>query len=56
MSGLLQLGAWQCPTLAWRMPHYHRRYSVSLLSSAWGQVVPLRYCRQAKIFNLKKLI
>ena len=30
------------------MPHYHRRYSVSLLSSAWGQVVPLRYCRQAK--------
>ncbi|MGY3875748.1 hypothetical protein ACW5XA_21495, partial [Aeromonas dhakensis] len=30
MSGLLQLGAWQCPTLAWRMPHYHRRYSVSL--------------------------
>ncbi len=48
MSGLLQLGAWQCPTLAWRMPHYHRRYSVSLLSSAWGQVVPLRYCRQAK--------
>ncbi|MFM5108180.1 hypothetical protein ACEUBO_20905, partial [Aeromonas dhakensis] len=36
MSGLLQLGAWQCPTLAWRMPHYHRRYSVSLLSSAWG--------------------
>ncbi|MFQ2403289.1 hypothetical protein, partial [Aeromonas dhakensis] len=31
MSGLLKLGAWQCPTLAWRMPHYHRRYSVSLL-------------------------
>jgi hypothetical protein len=23
---------------------------------AWGQVVPLRYCRQAKIFNLKKPI
>ena len=38
----LKLGAWQCPTLAWRMPHYHRRYSVSLLSSAWGQVVPPR--------------
>ena len=24
-------------------PHYHRRYNVSLLSSAWDQVVPLRY-------------
>ncbi|MFQ2114661.1 hypothetical protein ACK337_20205, partial [Aeromonas veronii] len=23
MSGVLKLGAWQCPTLAWRMPHYH---------------------------------
>ena len=42
------MGAWQCPTLAWRMPHYHRRYRVSLLSSAWDQVVPRRYCRQAK--------
>ena len=41
------LGAWQCPTLTWRMPHYHRRYSVSLLCSAWVQVVPLRYRRQA---------
>ena len=52
LSGLfadfaVKLGAWQCPTLAWRMPHYHRRYSVSLLCSAWVQVVPLRYDRQA---------
>ncbi|MGL6153127.1 MAG: hypothetical protein ACRC1N_18415, partial [Aeromonas sobria] len=23
-AGFLVLGAWQCPTLAWRMPHYHR--------------------------------
>ena len=28
-------------------PHYHRRYGVSLLSSAWGQVGPPRYLRQA---------
>ncbi len=28
-------------------PHYHRRYGVSLLSSAWGQVGPPRYRRQA---------
>ena len=28
-------------------PHYHRRYGVSLLSSAWGQVGPPRCCRQA---------
>ncbi len=27
-------------------PHYHRRYGVSLLSSAWGQVGPPRYRRQ----------
>lgn len=27
-------------------PHYHRRYDVSLLSSAWSQVGPSRYCRQ----------
>jgi hypothetical protein len=27
-------------------PHYHRRYGVSLLSSAWDQVGPPRYCRQ----------
>ncbi len=27
-------------------PHYHRRYGVSLLSSAWGQVGPSRYCRR----------
>ncbi len=32
--------AWQFPTLAWETPHYHRRYGVSLLSSAWGQVGP----------------
>ncbi len=29
-------------------PHYHRRYGVSLLSSAWGQVGPPRYRRQGK--------
>ena len=27
-------------------PHYHRRYGVSLLSSAWGQVGPPRYSRR----------
>ncbi len=27
-------------------PHYHRRCFVSLLSSAWGQVVPKRYGHQ----------
>ena len=35
------------------MPHYHRRYGVSLLSSAWDQVVPRRYGRQAKNFIWK---
>ena len=30
-------------------PHYHRRYGVSLLSSAWGQVGPPRSCRQANL-------
>jgi len=30
-----------------RTPVYHRRYRVSLLSSAWDQVVPRRYGRQA---------
>ncbi len=39
-------------------PHYHRRYGVSLLSSAWGQVGPPRSRRQANSlqvpnFNLK---
>ena len=29
-------------------PHYHRRWSVSRLSSGWDQVVPDRYDRQAK--------
>ena len=33
-------------------PHYHRRYGVSLLSSAWGQVGPPRYSRQANSFVL----
>ena len=33
-------------------PHYHRRYGVSLLSSAWGQVGPPRCRRQANsVFN-----
>ncbi len=32
-------------------PHYHRRYGVSLLSSAWGQVGPPRYRRQANSFH-----
>ena len=42
------LGAWRCTTLAWQLPHYHRRSCVSLLSSEWSQVVPQRYCHQAK--------
>ena len=42
------LGAWRCTTLAWHLPHYHRRSCVSLLSSEWIQVVPQRYCHQAK--------
>src|SRR5699024_361353 len=36
-------------------PHYHRRYGVSLLSSAWGQVGPPRYGRQAKSVLLTRL-
>ncbi len=31
-------------------PHYHRRCFVSLLSSAWGQVVPKRYGHQEILF------
>ena len=31
------------------MLHYHRRCFVSLLSSAWGQVGPKRYCHQANL-------
>ena len=31
------------------IPHYHRRGFVSLLSSAWGQVGPKRYCHQANL-------
>ncbi len=43
----------QFPTLTWgETPHYHRRYGVSLLSSAWGQVGPPRYRRRANsVFN-----
>lgn len=33
--------AWQFPT-GWGDPTLHRRYGVSLLSSAWGQVGPPR--------------
>ena len=33
-------------------PHYHRRYCVSLLSSAWSQVGPQCYGRQANSFSL----
>ena len=36
-------------------PHYHRRYGVSLLSSAWGQVGPPRYGRQANSVLLTRL-
>ncbi len=32
-------------------PHYHRRYGVSLLSSAWGQVGPPRYGRQILFYQ-----
>ena len=32
-------------------PHYHRRSSVSLLSSGWDQVGPERYCCQANRFE-----
>ena len=48
LSGVLYLGAWRWTTLAWHLPHYHRRGCVSLLSSEWSQVVPQRYCHQAK--------
>ncbi len=47
-GGSFVLGAWRCTTLAWHLPHYHRRSCVSLLSSEWIQVVPQRYCHQAK--------
>ncbi len=36
-------------------PHYHRRYGVSLLSSAWGQVGPPRYGRQANSWCSKRI-
>ncbi len=35
-------------------PHYHRRYGVSLLSSAWGQVGPPRYSRQANSVTCRR--
>ena len=34
-----------------KFPHYHRRYGVSLLSSAWGQVGPPHYRRQDYSFD-----
>ncbi len=37
-------------------PHYHRRYGVSLLSSAWSQVVPPRYYRQAKLCTIGRYL
>ncbi len=36
-------------------PHYHRRYGVSLLSSAWIQVGPPRYGRQANSVSFQPL-
>ncbi len=36
-------------------PHYHRRYGVSLLSSAWVQVGPPRYGRQANSVSFQPL-
>ncbi|MGH1531397.1 hypothetical protein [Yersinia proxima] len=36
-------------------PHYHRRYGVSLLSSAWDQVGPPRYGRQANSVSINPL-
>ncbi len=36
-------------------PHYHRRYCVSLLSSAWNQVGPQCYGRQAN-FKIRKAV
>ena len=36
-------------------PHYHRRYGVSLLSSAWGQVGPPRYSRQANSWCTERI-
>ncbi len=54
--GAYYLRTWQCPTLTWRMPHYHRRYSISLLCSEWVQVVLLRYGYQANPVNKKALV
>ena len=35
-----------------QMPHYHRRWTVSLLSSEWIQVVHVRHDHQAKLVDL----
>ena len=32
-----------------QVPHYHRRWTVSLLSSEWIQVVHVRHDHQAKL-------
>ena len=45
-TGVSCSSPWQCPTLAWRMPNYHRRWCVSLPSSGWDRVGPHRYGRQ----------
>ena len=36
-------------------PHYHRHYNISLLSSAWDQVVLLHYYRQKILYLLNTL-
>ena len=36
-------------------PHYHRRSAVSLLSSVWGQVVPILYGRQANWLAIRSI-
>ena len=45
--GSFQYKAWRRPTLTWDLPHYHRRWRFSLLSSGWDQVVQRLYDRQA---------
>ncbi len=44
------IDVWQFPTLAWGDPTLPSALRVSLLSSAWGQVGPPRYCRQKILF------
>ncbi len=54
---LLNLMPWQFPySRMGETPHYHRRYGVSLLSSAWGQVGPPRYGRQANSVFIRPLL